>query len=97
MQGMESRSATPAVSRSIQSLQDQPAPRDALDLLEQFGTTVSVQHDQEIHGQGEQASSCYRILSGCVRTVKLMEDGRRQIGEFLMAGRPARLRCAGDL
>ena len=40
----------------------------------------------EIHGQGDQADFCYRILSGCVRTVKLMEDGRRQIGEFLMAG-----------
>jgi CRP-like cAMP-binding protein len=64
----------------------QPPPRDALDLLEQFGTTVSVQRDQEIHGQGEQATSCYRILRGCVRIVKLMEDGRRQIGEFLMAG-----------
>ena len=30
----------------------QPAPRDALDLLEQFGTTVTVLHDREIHGQG---------------------------------------------
>ena len=33
-----------------------------------------------------EADYCYRILSGCVRMVKLMEDGRRQIGEFLMAG-----------
>ena len=64
----------------------QTPPRDALDLLEQFGTTISIQREQEIHGQGEQASSCYRILRGCVRMVKLMEDGRRQIGEFLMAG-----------
>ena len=64
----------------------QASPRDALDLLEQFGATVSVQRDQEIHGQGEEATSCYRILRGCVRMVKLMEDGRRQIGEFLMAG-----------
>jgi CRP/FNR family nitrogen fixation transcriptional regulator len=62
------------------------AARDALDLLEQFGATVSVQRDREIHAQGGQASSCYRIVSGCVRVVKLMEDGRRQIGEFLMAG-----------
>ena len=62
------------------------AARDALDLLEQFGTTISVQREQEIHGQGEQASSCYRVLSGCVRLVKLMEDGRRQVGEFLMTG-----------
>jgi CRP/FNR family transcriptional regulator, nitrogen fixation regulation protein len=64
-----------------------PAPaRDALDLLEQFGTTISVQRDREIHGQGEHAAWCYRVISGCVRVVKLMEDGRRQIGEFLMAG-----------
>jgi CRP/FNR family nitrogen fixation transcriptional regulator len=71
----------PAVQTFIQA-----SPRDALDLLEQFGATVSVQRDQEIHGQGEEATSCYRILRGCVRMVKLMEDGRRQIGEFLMAG-----------
>jgi CRP-like cAMP-binding protein len=64
----------------------QPAPRDALDLLEQFGTTVMVRRDRQVHGQGDRADCCYRILSGCVRTVKLMEDGRRQIGEFLMAG-----------
>jgi CRP/FNR family nitrogen fixation transcriptional regulator len=63
-----------------------PAPRDALDLLEQFGTTIAVQRDREIHGQGEEASFCFQILSGCVRMVKLMEDGRRQIGEFLMPG-----------
>ena len=62
------------------------APRDALDLLEQFGTTVSVQRDREIHGQGDQAAWCYRVIGGCVRVVNLMEDGRRQIGEFLMAG-----------
>jgi CRP-like cAMP-binding protein len=63
-----------------------PAPRDALDLLEQFGTTVAVHRDREIHCQGDKADCCYRVLSGCVRMVKLMEDGRRQIGEFLMAG-----------
>src|SRR5215471_18015998 len=63
-----------------------PAPRDALDLLEQFGTTVTVRRDRQVHGQGDRADYCYRILSGCVRTVKLMEDGRRQIGEFLVAG-----------
>jgi CRP/FNR family transcriptional regulator, nitrogen fixation regulation protein len=64
----------------------QPTTRDPLDLLEQFGTTISVPRDREIHAQGDQASYCYRIVSGCARMVKLMEDGRRQIGEFLMAG-----------
>ncbi|HTW70395.1 MAG TPA: helix-turn-helix domain-containing protein [Acetobacteraceae bacterium] len=64
------------------------APRqpDALDLLEQFGTTVAVQREHEIHGQGDTTEYCWRILSGCVRTVKLMEDGRRQVAEFLFSG-----------
>lgn len=64
----------------------QPRPRDALDLLEQFGTTMTLERDREIHGEGSRAEFCYRIIAGCVRMAKLMEDGRRQIGEFLMAG-----------
>jgi CRP/FNR family transcriptional regulator, nitrogen fixation regulation protein len=64
----------------------QPAAPDALDLLEQFGTTVAVQREHEIHGQGDTTEYCWRILSGCVRTVKLMEDGRRQVAEFLFPG-----------
>ena len=70
--------AFPAIARST--------PRDALDQLEQFGTTVTIPHDGEIVGQGDRAEFCYRILSGCVRQVTLMEDGRRQVGEFLLAG-----------
>jgi CRP/FNR family transcriptional regulator, nitrogen fixation regulation protein len=84
MQSIERRSVN-AGQPGIQPIV-QPAARDALDLLEQFGATVSMQREHEIHGQGEQAKFCYRILSGCVRLVRLMEDGRRQIGEFLMAG-----------
>jgi len=83
--GGQSRSETVA-RRTLPSPTLNPAPRDALDLLEQFGTTVTVHHDREIHAEGDPADYCYRILSGCVRTVKLMEDGRRQIGEFLVAG-----------
>jgi CRP/FNR family nitrogen fixation transcriptional regulator len=83
--GGQSLSETVA-RRTLPSPTLNPAPRDALDLLEQFGTTVTVHHDREIHAEGDPADYCYRILSGCVRTVKLMEDGRRQIGEFLVAG-----------
>jgi CRP/FNR family nitrogen fixation transcriptional regulator len=63
-----------------------PASPDALDLLEQFGTTVSVQRDHEIYAQGDEAEYCWRVVSGCVRTVRLMEDGRRAVGEFRLAG-----------
>lgn len=63
-----------------------PSAPDALDLLEQFGSTVTVQREHDIHGQGDSAEYCWRIFSGCVRTVRLMEDGRRHVGEFLFAG-----------
>ncbi len=59
---------------------------DALDLLEQFGCTVTVQRAHEIYGQGEPTEFCWRIVSGCARTVKLLADGRRQVGEFLWPG-----------
>ena len=70
---------------TITALRPIPA-RDALDLLEQFGSTISVLRDREIQGQGDEAAWCYRVVSGCVRVVNLMEDGRRQISEFLMPG-----------
>jgi CRP-like cAMP-binding protein len=75
-----------ASGRSVTCAVFQPAPRDALVLLEQFGTTMSVEHDRQIYGQGDKAAYCYKILNGCVRMVNLMEDGRRQIDQFLMAG-----------
>jgi CRP/FNR family transcriptional regulator, nitrogen fixation regulation protein len=59
---------------------------DALDLLEQFGSADSVQRGCEIYGQGEPAEFCWKILAGCVRIMKIMEDGRRQVSEFLWPG-----------
>ena len=48
--------------------------------------TVRAQRDAEIVAQGGRADHCYLVISGCLRTVTLMEDGRRQVGSFLMAG-----------
>lgn len=49
-------------------------------------TTLRAARGDKVVGQGDPAKYCYLVLSGCVRTVRLMEDGRRQIGEFLLAG-----------
>ncbi len=54
--------------------------------LESPAITVRAERDEEIVAQGEAAGYCYLVVSGCVRTVKLMEDGRRQVGEFLFSG-----------
>jgi CRP/FNR family nitrogen fixation transcriptional regulator len=76
-------SAQRPAARPVQSRVGEP---DTLDLLEQFGTTVRLHREQEVHAEGDSADYCYRVISGCVRTVRLLEDGRRQVGEFLLAG-----------
>jgi len=49
-------------------------------------TVISAARDDEIVAQDDKADYCYLVLSGCARTVRLMQDGRRQVGEFLFAG-----------
>jgi CRP/FNR family transcriptional regulator, nitrogen fixation regulation protein len=59
---------------------------DALDLLDQFGTTVTVHRSHPIYRRGDPTELCWRIVYGCTRTVTLMEHQRRQIDEFLWPG-----------
>jgi CRP/FNR family transcriptional regulator, nitrogen fixation regulation protein len=42
--------------------------------------------DEEIYGEDEPADYVYQIIRGAVRTYKLLSDGRRQIGAFLLPG-----------
>jgi len=42
--------------------------------------------DGEIYGEGEPAEYVYQVVSGAVRTYKLLSDGRRQIGSFHLPG-----------
>jgi CRP/FNR family nitrogen fixation transcriptional regulator len=45
-------------------------------------TEFSYQKDEEIYGEDEPAEYVYQVISGAVRTYKLLSDGRRQIGAF---------------
>ncbi len=42
--------------------------------------------DEEIYGEDEPAEYVYQVVSGAVRTYKLLSDGRRQIGTFHLPG-----------
>ncbi len=57
-----------------------------LEPLVQTAANMQVHRDGEIIAQGDKAEYCFQVISGCVRTVRLLEDGRRQVGEFLMPG-----------
>ena len=64
--------------------------------LDQFGTVTghagliatefSYKKDEEIYGEDEPAEYVYQVISGAVRSYKLLSDGRRQIGTFHLPG-----------
>jgi len=51
-----------------------------------LGTPVSYRRNTEIFGEKEPADYAYRVISGSVRTYKILDDGRRQIGGFHLPG-----------
>jgi CRP-like cAMP-binding protein len=42
--------------------------------------------NSEIYGEGEKADYVYKVVSGTVRTYRILADGRRQIGGFHLPG-----------
>jgi len=51
-----------------------------------IGTPFAYAREEEIYGEGEEAESVYKIVSGAVRTHKVLNDGRRQITGFHLPG-----------
>jgi CRP-like cAMP-binding protein len=47
---------------------------------------MSFARNAEIYGEGEPADYLYKVVSGTVRTYKVLSDGRRQVGAFYMPG-----------
>ena len=54
--------------------------------LDSIGAVKSVRRGHEIYGENEPAEFLYKVLSGTVRTSKVLSDGRRQIGAFYCSG-----------
>jgi CRP/FNR family nitrogen fixation transcriptional regulator len=54
--------------------------------LEMMGAAMTFPRNGEVYGEGEPADYVYKVVSGHVRTSKLLADGRRQIGAFYMPG-----------
>ena len=63
-----------------------PANRLTREAFDIEGQRMSFARDEEIFGEGEEPTWVYQIVSGAVRTYRLLSDGRRQIEEFHFAG-----------
>ena len=51
-----------------------------------LGAVMSYPRNAEIFGENEPAAFVYQVVSGSVRTYKVLSDGRRQIGGFYLPG-----------
>ncbi len=70
----------PRASRPVGSALDLGAHMDVM------GVPMSFSRNTEIYGENESADYLYKVVSGCVRTYKIFDDGRRQIGGFYFPG-----------
>jgi CRP-like cAMP-binding protein len=65
-------------------------PPQALDgrcgAIELMGAVMQFARNSEIYGENEPAEYLYKVVSGTVRTYKVLVDGRRQIGAFHLPG-----------
>jgi CRP/FNR family nitrogen fixation transcriptional regulator len=63
-------------------LRNIPSPRTSPEL----GMARMATKDEEIFAEGDRAAYFYKVVSGAVRTFKLLSDGRRQIDAFHLPG-----------
>jgi CRP-like cAMP-binding protein len=76
-------------NKQMSSRRDQHAGPGAPPLasaIEMMGAPMSFGRNSEIYGEGEPADYLYKVVSGTVRTSKILADGRRQIGSFYLPG-----------
>lgn len=57
--------------------------RSSLDLM---GAPMPFGRNAEIYGENESTEYFYKVISGAVRTYKVLNDGRRQVGAFYLPG-----------
>jgi CRP/FNR family nitrogen fixation transcriptional regulator len=75
------------------------APRtisNSADSFEMIGASMSFARNAEIYGENEPAEYLYKLVSGSVRTSKILNDGRRQIGAFYLPGDIFGLEVGGE-
>jgi CRP/FNR family transcriptional regulator, nitrogen fixation regulation protein len=76
-----------AVSKPMSTRATPPIANHALEgTIDFMGAPISFARNAEIYGEGEPADYLYKVVSGSVRTYKVLSDGRRQIGAFYMPG-----------
>ncbi len=62
------------------------APVPLFENVQIGGVAMTFERNAEIFGEGETADYVYKVVSGAVRTYKVLSDGRRQVTAFYLPG-----------
>lgn len=57
-----------------------------LGILDTLGTVMRVRRDDTLFHEGDASTHYYKVVSGALRSCKLLPDGRRHITDFYLAG-----------
>jgi CRP-like cAMP-binding protein len=79
-------SVKPARNFPIPNEHNETAGDPLAETMHLMGAKMSYPRNSEIFGEGEQAEYLYKVISGFVRTCKILSDGRRQICGFYLPG-----------
>ena len=75
------------VRSTIETHTPRPAPISAVaGPIGLMGAPMPFGRNEEIYGENEPSEYLYKVLVGTVRTYKVLNDGRRQIGAFYLPG-----------
>lgn len=82
-----SRNGTPGAIHSARPAREMAAhPPGDTNALERIGTRLVLHRGQTLFHEGDSNEAVYRVMSGAVRTSRLMADGRRYVADFLFPG-----------
>ena len=81
-----SKEKQPAEHDRLADGHDDPIRRRAFESGSFAGVFARFERNAEIFGEDQPADHFYRVISGGVRIVKLVSDGRRQITSFCLPG-----------
>jgi CRP-like cAMP-binding protein len=84
---MQAANSTPSLIPSLKQRSVRvPSGDERAGSIELMGAVVPFARNSEIFGENEPADYLYKLVSGSVRSYKVLVDGRRQIGAFYVPG-----------
>lgn len=77
---------TPTVAPVAKAARPPISTHALLGSIELMSAPMTFGRNEEIFGENEPAEYVYKVVSGTVRTYRILSDGRRQIGAFHLPG-----------